>query len=183
MAGITDRLTLRTILALVAICALALGLRLLGISYGLPAIYNPDETPILNRALTFAKGDLNPHNFVYPTLYFYLVFAWEGLFFVTARAVGLYDSLAAFQREFFIDPSRHFLAGACVLGPVRDGNGRGAVLVRPSAVRHRDGTRCCGVPRGVTDRRPGCALRQARCSDDDVRGAGACGARPSRRGW
>ncbi len=110
MAGITDRLTLRTILALVAICALALGLRLLGISYGLPAIYNPDETPILNRALTFAKGDLNPHNFVYPTLYFYLVFAWEGLFFVTSRAVGLYDSLAAFQREFFIDPSRHFLA-------------------------------------------------------------------------
>jgi hypothetical protein len=111
MADIVAPLTRRTIFALGAICALALGLRLLGITYGLPAIYNPDETPILNRALTFAKGDLNPHNFVYPTLYFYLVFAWEGLFFIAARAAGVYDSLAAFQREFFIDPSRHFLAG------------------------------------------------------------------------
>jgi hypothetical protein len=111
MTDISRRLSQRTILALVAICGLALGLRLLGITYGLPAIYNPDETPILNRALTFAKGDLNPHNFVYPTLYFYLVFVWEGLFFIFARAAGVYDSVAAFQREFFIDPSRHFLAG------------------------------------------------------------------------
>ena len=98
-----------TLLAL--ICLLALGLRALGLSYGLPAVYNPDETPILNRALTFAKGDLNPHVFVYPTLYFYVLFVWEGLFFVAGRLAGAFDSLAAFQREFFIDPSRHFLAG------------------------------------------------------------------------
>ena len=84
---------------------------MLGLTYGLPAIYNPDETPILNRALTFAKGDPNPHNFVYPTLYFYALFVWEGLFFVAGWLVGAFDSLATFQREFFIDPSRHFLAG------------------------------------------------------------------------
>lgn len=84
---------------------------MLGVTYGLPAVYNPDETPILNRALTFAKGDPNPRNFVYPTLYFYLLFVWEGLFFVAGRAAGVFESLAAFQREFFVDPSRHFLAG------------------------------------------------------------------------
>jgi hypothetical protein len=108
-----SQLTIRNspALSLVAICLLALGLRILGLSYGLPAVYNPDETPILNRALTFAKGDLNPHVFVYPTLYFYVLFIWEGLFFVAGRAIGLFDSLAAFQREFFLDPSRHFLAG------------------------------------------------------------------------
>jgi hypothetical protein len=84
---------------------------MVGITYGLPAVYNPDETPILNRALTFAKGDPNPHNFVYPSLYFYLLFAWEGAFFLAGRAAGAFESLAEFQRQFFLDPSAHFLAG------------------------------------------------------------------------
>lgn len=96
---------------LLAICAVALGLRLLALAYGLPAIYNPDETPILNRALAFAKGDLNPHNFLYPSLYFYALFGWEVLFFILGRMVGLYRSVDDFQREFFTDPSRLFLAG------------------------------------------------------------------------
>jgi len=97
-------------LALAGVCLLALGVRLLGLAYGLPAVYNPDETPILNRALAFAKGDPNPHNFLYPSLYFYAVFVWESLFFVIGRAAGLFSSLAAFQREFFTDPSKLFLA-------------------------------------------------------------------------
>ena len=96
---------------LLAICALALGLRLLALGYGLPATYNPDETPILNRALAFAKGDLNPPNFLYPSLYFYALFGWEVLFFVAGRVMGLYHSVDDFQREFFTDPSRLFLAG------------------------------------------------------------------------
>ncbi|MGE5360112.1 MAG: ArnT family glycosyltransferase, partial [Bacteroidales bacterium] len=90
---------------------LALGVRLLGLAYGLPAVFNPDETPILNRALAFAKGDPNPHNFLYPSLYFYALFAWETLFFLVGRLFGVFASLAAFQREFFTDPSRLFLAG------------------------------------------------------------------------
>jgi hypothetical protein len=100
----------RTPLVLVGICGLAILLRIIGLAYGLPAVFNPDETPILNRALAFAKGDPNPHNFVYPSLYFYALFVWEGLFFVAGRVAGLFDSLAAFEREFFVDPSRHFLA-------------------------------------------------------------------------
>jgi len=96
---------------LAAICVLALGLRLLALAYGLPATYNPDETPIMNRALAFAKGDLNPHNFLYPSLYFYALFGWEALFFLVGRVAGLYHSVADFQREFFTDPSRLFLAG------------------------------------------------------------------------
>jgi hypothetical protein len=96
---------------LFAICVLALGLRLLALAYGLPATYNPDETPIMNRALAFAKGDLNPHNFLYPSLYFYALFAWEVLFYLAGRVAGLYHSVGDFQREFFTDPSRLFLAG------------------------------------------------------------------------
>ncbi len=98
------------IVAFAGVCLLALAVRLLGLGYGLPAVYNPDETPILNRALAFAKGDPNPHNFLYPSLYFYAVFAWESLYFVIGRATGTFSSLAAFQSEFFTDPSRLFLA-------------------------------------------------------------------------
>jgi hypothetical protein len=97
-------------LTLAAIILLAAGLRAFGLDYGLPGVYNPDETPILNRGLAIAQ-DIKPQNFVYPSLYFYLLFIWEGLFFAVGRVAGVYDSVAAFQREFFVDPSRHFLAG------------------------------------------------------------------------
>src|SRR4029079_6646167 len=101
----------RWLLVLGAIVVLAAALRLLALGYGLPATYKPDETPIMNRALAFAKGDLNPHNFLYPSLYFYALFAWEALFFLVGRVAGFYHSVADFQREFFTDPSRLFLAG------------------------------------------------------------------------
>jgi hypothetical protein len=91
--------------------AVALGLRLLGLRYGLPAVYNPDEVAIMSRALAFAKGDLNPHNFLYPSAYFYALFAWEGLTALVAVATRAVDSFGAFQREFFIDPTRVFVAG------------------------------------------------------------------------
>jgi hypothetical protein len=89
----------------------ALVLRLYGLRYGLPAVYNPDEVAIMSRALAFAKGDLNPHNFLYPSFYFYVLFAWEGLTAALAVASRAVDSFGAFQREFFIDPTRVFVAG------------------------------------------------------------------------
>ena len=94
-----------------AVCALGAVLRFWAIDYGLPGLYHPDETPILNRALTFAKGDPNPHNFLYPTLHFYALFAWQGLFFVVGWITGLFASLQDFQARFFVDPSLHFIAG------------------------------------------------------------------------
>jgi uncharacterized membrane protein len=97
--------------ALVAILALAFALRLVGLRYGLPFVYNPDEVAIMSRALAFAKGDLNPHNFLYPSLYFYLLFAWEGLTALAAVATRAVSSFGAFQREFFLDPTRVYVAG------------------------------------------------------------------------
>ena len=35
----------------------------------------------MSRALAFGTGDLNPHNFLYPTFFFYPLFGWIGLFF------------------------------------------------------------------------------------------------------
>ena len=93
------------------VVAVALVPRLIGLRYGLPAVYNPDEVAIMSRTLAFAKGDLNPHNFLYPTFYFYALFAWEGLTAVLAVATRAVESFGAFQREFFIDPTRVFVAG------------------------------------------------------------------------
>jgi Dolichyl-phosphate-mannose-protein mannosyltransferase len=96
---------------LFAALVVALGLRLLGLRYGLPYVYNPDEVAIMSRALAFAKGDLNPHNFLYPTLYFYVLFAWEGLTALLAVATRAVASFADFQRGFFLDPTRVYVAG------------------------------------------------------------------------
>jgi hypothetical protein len=108
--AIEPRPTLRWALALSAVCALAAALRLFSIGHGLPATFNPDEVPILNRVLALGKGDPNPRNFLYPSLYFYAAFAWEGLFYLLGRAAGLFTSLAAFERQYFTDPSKLFLA-------------------------------------------------------------------------
>ncbi len=98
-------------IALIVILALAAALRLIGLRFGLPAVYNPDEVAIMTRALAFAKGDLNPHNFLYPTFYFYVLFAWIGATFVVSWLTGAVASLAAFQTLFFTDPTLIYTAG------------------------------------------------------------------------
>jgi hypothetical protein len=101
---------LAPIAALVGLCALAAWLRMRGLSFGLPDVYNPDEVAILSRTLAFAKGDLNPHNFLYPTLYFYVLFGWLGAWFVLGWAAGAIQSVAQFQQQFFDDPTVVYLA-------------------------------------------------------------------------
>jgi hypothetical protein len=108
---LTRRARLGALLGLAVIVGIAADLRLRGIMFGLPAVYNPDEVAIMSRALAFAKGDLNPHNFLYPTFYFYVLFAWVGVSFVVSWIAGLVPSLAAFQTQFFTDPTNIYLAG------------------------------------------------------------------------
>jgi hypothetical protein len=111
VADVIRRPPTKILIALAAIGVLAAALRLIGITFGLPAVYNPDEIAIMSRALAFAKGDLNPHNFLYPTFYFYVLFAWVGASFVVTWLLGIVPSLAAFQAQFFTDPTNIYLAG------------------------------------------------------------------------
>jgi hypothetical protein len=61
---------------LLLIVASAAVLRIEGLKFGLPHTQcRPDESRILNLAVHIANGDLNPHYFVYPTLYMYLLAA------------------------------------------------------------------------------------------------------------
>jgi 4-amino-4-deoxy-L-arabinose transferase-like glycosyltransferase len=60
-------------LILLAIVALAMSLRVWGLAFDLPFVYHPDEP--FNVAIVqsiFKTGDLNPHWFVYPSLFYYI---------------------------------------------------------------------------------------------------------------
>ena len=94
-----------------------LGLRLVGLQYGLPAVYNPDEVSITARALSFARGSLNPHNFLYPTFYFYVLFAWIGVYLAFVWLSGRVSSLQALQQLYFTDPSGIYTAGRRWVSP------------------------------------------------------------------
>ncbi len=97
----------------VLVLALALGLvlRCWGLKYGLPHVYNPDEISIMSRALGLAERGLNPGNFLYPSFYFYVLALAVGVQFAVFRAFGVVDSLRAFERAFWTDPTSVYLMG------------------------------------------------------------------------
>ena len=121
----------RTWTALTAVCLIGFGLRVLGLQYGLPAVYNPDEVAIMARALSFARGTLNPHNFLYPTFYFYVLFAWVGVYLTWVWLSGRVASIHALQQLYFTDPTGIYTAGRA-LGVVA-GTATIAVLYRLAA--------------------------------------------------
>jgi hypothetical protein len=96
-----------------AILLLAGGLRLVGLGHGLPFVYNPDEANIMARALSIAQ-DPNPHYFLYPSFFFYLMFGIMGGLFILGRMAGRYENLGAFEARFFEDPTDFYLAGRLV---------------------------------------------------------------------
>ena len=98
-------------LLLAGLIILSLLLNLWGVSYGLPNRYYPDEGRIVNNALAFGLGDLNPHYFNYPALSMYLLFALYILYFIAGQLVGLFASATEFQLLFFSDPSSFYLIG------------------------------------------------------------------------
>jgi hypothetical protein len=85
----------------------------------------------MSRALSFAKGTLNPHNFLYPTFYFYVLFAWVGIYLAFVWVTGRVDSIASLQRLYFLDPTGIYTAGRA-LG-VAAGTATVALLYRLAA--------------------------------------------------
>jgi hypothetical protein len=68
-----QRVTQKEVLALIPVCGMAVLLRLWGIGFGLPYDFHPDEPTVIETAFRMASsGDLNPHFFVWPFLFFSL---------------------------------------------------------------------------------------------------------------
>ena len=98
---------------LVVVLVLAAALRLYGIDHGLPFVYNPDEANIMARSLSVARG-LDPEYYLYPSFFFYFLFAVMGGLYVVGRLQGSYENVAAFQARFFEDPSAFYIVGRLV---------------------------------------------------------------------
>ena len=111
-------------LALGVILALGLGLRLWGLTYGLPhPLARPDEKVVLERIFGFERGDFNPHWFMYPSFHLYLLWAYLKALVLAAHALGLQavTGLAELARQ---DPGRLYLLArslSVVLGTVTIG--------------------------------------------------------------
>lgn len=88
--------------------------RFWGIDFCLPSLMGrPDEIRHFNIASNIAKGDLNPHFFRYPTLYFYLL----GLLYklLAVFTVMPLDTIIGNQASFFFLSGRIFSAVMGVL--------------------------------------------------------------------
>ena len=93
---------------LAAILLLGLGLRLWGLSFGLPnTLCRPDESTLVHRALAIGAGDPNPHFFNYPSLHFYLLTGLYGAYYIAGNFAGA----AAFENQFLTDPAPFYLLG------------------------------------------------------------------------
>ncbi|MBN1660070.1 MAG: phospholipid carrier-dependent glycosyltransferase [Anaerolineae bacterium] len=86
-------------LVLVSILLAALGLRLWGSGFGLPAYtrYHPDEHALVDRAAAILwTGDWNLHRFNYPPFYAYIQAGAYALYFLKGAAAGLWSEVPPF---------------------------------------------------------------------------------------
>lgn len=102
--------------ALLLVLAVAAWLRLAGIHWGLPFLYDVDEPVFVTKAFkVLASRDLNPHWFGHPgTITIYtnaIAFAVEGL---RAVAVGEVQQLSDLGKAFWSEPSRFYLVARWV---------------------------------------------------------------------
>ncbi len=78
---------------IIPIVLIAIGVRLWGIEAGLPVIYHPDEPEYVRIAQgMFKSGDLNPHVFSYPSLFFYLNALAYVPFYLGGKLTGAFHS-------------------------------------------------------------------------------------------
>jgi hypothetical protein len=102
--------------ALTVILLVGFVLRAAGISFGLPHLYHADEPIVVNHALAYGSGDLNPHFFKIPPLLSYLLFFAYGVSYLFGRAFGIFQGVWDFEALFYTDPSFFYLLGRLLFG-------------------------------------------------------------------
>lgn len=105
-------------LLLLGILFLALFLRVWGISFGLPYLYHADEPIVVNHALAYGAGDLNPHFFNIPPLTSYLLFAVYIVYFLIGYFFQIFSSVQDFEFLFYTNPSSFYLLARLLFGAV-----------------------------------------------------------------
>ena len=96
---------------LVAVLAVALGLRAWNLTAGLPYAVGVDEPQLVERAVRMMKtGDYHPHFFDYPGLYIYVQLLLSVARFLAGAFLGEFRSLAAFTGEHLYPAARFLTA-------------------------------------------------------------------------
>lgn len=84
--------------------------RFWGIGFGLPhQNTHPDEWFIVYPTMSFFSGDLNPHNFSYPSFFRYILFAVYCFYFLIGKILGRYSSISDLTQELVSDPTNFYL--------------------------------------------------------------------------
>ncbi|MGH8249934.1 MAG: ArnT family glycosyltransferase [Steroidobacteraceae bacterium] len=102
--------TARDRLVLIVVLAGALGLRLLGVQYGLPFLFITDEYHEVMRAMQLGSGSFNFGRTGKGGLYL-LLFVEYGVYFLILKLQGVVDTAMDFARQFTRDPSAFYLMG------------------------------------------------------------------------
>ena len=98
--------------SLVGILLVALVVRLVGITYGLPAVYNGTEYYIAKQALAMgARHSLEPLFFVYPTFFTYIVALLAGILYLGGLLLGVFRSPDDFAFQFLVNPTFFYASG------------------------------------------------------------------------
>ena len=135
---------------LAAILAVGFGLRVWGISAGLPQSYVSDEYDFVHAVLRMMKGgDLNPHAWYHPTLQPYLALATYTLVFLLEVPHGRWSHVAQITEEDMLYWGRFvgvmagtatvlvtFLLGRRLFGPRVGLLAAALVAVFPATVQH-----------------------------------------------
>ena len=100
---------------LVAVLAVAAGLRLWGLTHDLPFSYFGDELHFMKRSMALGSGDLNPHWFNKPGFLMYVLLGCYGLYFVVGWVFGRFESIDEFAAHFLTDHGPFLLIGRSVV--------------------------------------------------------------------
>jgi len=101
---------------LALILGLGLVFRLWGINFGLPYLFHQDEPIVVNHAIAYGSGDLNPHFFVIPPLTSYILFIIYVAYYLILMLFGCIKGQEAFAVSFFKDPTPFYLIGRFFVG-------------------------------------------------------------------
>ena len=113
-------------------------LRVWGVWFGLPHDFaRPDEEKLIGAALGIFQGDPNPHFFLYPTLFIYVIAAAFAALFAIQRVAGATASQAAFVAQSLANPSILHLAPRMLAALL----GTATIPVLYSAARRLSSTR------------------------------------------
>ena len=107
----------KTLWIVLGLGGVALGLRLYGLDWGLPQVYE-EAYPFRKSWSMWAWGeaafDPNPHYFNYPSLYLYTQLLGQGLLFLILRVTGIVESVLDLRVLYELDKTPFYLMGRTI---------------------------------------------------------------------